>query len=299
MKHIAPSYYTAFRCTAGACKHNCCIGWDIGIDKDTAAYYRTVTGELGKRLCAHIAVDEDGDAYFQTDDDGRCPFLNENGLCDIIATLGEEALCQICSDHPRYRRDLSDRVEIGLGLCCEEAASIMINRCEPFSLTVLSNDDDDEPLCEEDSLFLQERDALLALATDRTKPLTARENEILAAVGHEREPLTAKQFEAIYRPLERLDPVWDQTLDLLKRDVPPSDTHDHAFEQILCYFLYRHGDADTLDSAAAFAVHSVRLLKRLFAAGDSTTERLCELCRQYSAEIEYSAENVQTLLSVF
>lgn len=39
MKHLAPAYYGAFTCLADRCRDNCCIGWEIGIDPDTAAFY--------------------------------------------------------------------------------------------------------------------------------------------------------------------------------------------------------------------------------------------------------------------
>ena len=29
MLTVYPDYYPAFRCIAGACRHNCCIGWEI------------------------------------------------------------------------------------------------------------------------------------------------------------------------------------------------------------------------------------------------------------------------------
>ena len=30
---VYPDYYPEFRCSASACKHNCCIGWEIDIDE--------------------------------------------------------------------------------------------------------------------------------------------------------------------------------------------------------------------------------------------------------------------------
>ena len=34
MKTYAPKYYQQFHCIADKCKHSCCIGWEIDIDKD-------------------------------------------------------------------------------------------------------------------------------------------------------------------------------------------------------------------------------------------------------------------------
>ena len=50
MKLRVPSYYKEFTCLAGACRHSCCVGWEVDVDEDTAAYYETVEGVLGERL---------------------------------------------------------------------------------------------------------------------------------------------------------------------------------------------------------------------------------------------------------
>ena len=83
MRLITPDYYEEFKCIAGDCPESCCIGWELDIDPDTLAYYRTVKGPLGERLAACIekgVVDET--ASFHLAVNGRCPFLGEDGLCD-------------------------------------------------------------------------------------------------------------------------------------------------------------------------------------------------------------------------
>ena len=106
MKVVVPSYYGKFKCIASACRHSCCVGWEIDVDEDTLEYYKSVGGRLGDRLRENIS--EEGCPHFVTGEDERCPFLNSDNLCDIICELGEESLCQICSDHPRYRSFFSD-----------------------------------------------------------------------------------------------------------------------------------------------------------------------------------------------
>ena len=54
MKHLAPAYYGAFTCLADRCRDNCCIGWEIGIDPDTAAFYDSFPGETGDWLRSGI-----------------------------------------------------------------------------------------------------------------------------------------------------------------------------------------------------------------------------------------------------
>ena len=92
MKLIAPAYYRDFRCIAGACRHSCCIGWEIDIDEDTLDLYRTMPGETGELLRAGIE-ETDGCAHFRLGEDERCPMLRKDGLCELICRCGEDALC--------------------------------------------------------------------------------------------------------------------------------------------------------------------------------------------------------------
>ena len=124
MLTYVPSYYSRFSCIASNCQHNCCIGWEIDIDKDTYNNYLKVEGGIAERLKENIIGGKN--PRFKMLKGGRCPFLNKDNLCDIIVNLGEQNLCEICKLHPRFLNYFDDRVEIGLGLCCEEAARIIL-----------------------------------------------------------------------------------------------------------------------------------------------------------------------------
>ena len=124
-----PWYYKEFQCIASACSDSCCIGWEIDIDEETWEKYHKVDGDFGKRLQENIQTFQEGDGNchcFSMDESQRCPFLNEKNLCDIIINLGEEYLGQICTDHPRYYDWFLDGKECGIGLCCEEAARLIL-----------------------------------------------------------------------------------------------------------------------------------------------------------------------------
>ena len=56
MKYIFPSYYKNFKCIGSECKHNCCIGWEIDVDEETAEIYKNVPGDFGKKLRENIKV---------------------------------------------------------------------------------------------------------------------------------------------------------------------------------------------------------------------------------------------------
>ena len=131
MKLRTPNYYESFKCIASKCKDSCCsAGWEIDIDDKTVEFYKNVTGEFGEKIKKKIEFNPP--AHFKINKD--CPFLNENKLCDIYINLGEENLCQICKDHPRYYEWFENVKEAGIGLCCEEAARIILSQKDNFSL---------------------------------------------------------------------------------------------------------------------------------------------------------------------
>ena len=47
---IYPEYVENFKCIGGACEDNCCIGWDIDVDKITFKKYFKVKDEEMKKL---------------------------------------------------------------------------------------------------------------------------------------------------------------------------------------------------------------------------------------------------------
>ena len=119
MKTIYPTVYKDFHCRAAACDHSCCKGWEIDIDPETARRYLDAPPPLGDRLRGAIAFDGETHSFRLTEDE-RCPSLNKSGLCDIITEWGENALCDICREHPRFYETVGDYELQGLGLACEE-----------------------------------------------------------------------------------------------------------------------------------------------------------------------------------
>ncbi len=297
MKEIKPDYYDEFQCAAGDCRHTCCRGWEIDIDETTLAYYQALPGALGDRLRRQIEVGADGTAHFRLREDESCPFLNDRNLCDLIPALGEERLCQICTDHPRFRNFFSDRTEIGLGLCCEEAARLILTRREKTCFTETG----EETLLPEEAEIIRLRAKLIALAQDRRMPIDARYNAILTQAQGSLPELTDAQWADFLCGLERLDPDWDRRLDCLRSGARSDTLPDPVAEEQLCvYFLFRHlagavYDGD-LSARAGFAVLSCRLIRRIWAACSGEAEALIGIAREYSAEIEYSEDNLCALL---
>lgn len=131
MKLRVPKYYKEFKCIADKCKNSCCsAGWEIDIDDKTAEIYKNVDGAFGDKLKENIEFKKP--SHFVLNKNGTCPFFNKCGLCDIYINLGEDKLCQICTDHPRFYEWFDGVKEAGIGLCCEEAARIILSQDRKF-----------------------------------------------------------------------------------------------------------------------------------------------------------------------
>ena len=151
MKEYIPDYYKDFQCIADKCKDSCCIGWEIMIDSKSYKKYQNVKGEFRDRLMK--GIDHEGTPAFHLDDRDRCVFLNQKNLCDIYIELGEDALCEICTQHPRFHNEYGNIRQTGLGMACEEATRLMFETkefglCQIQGTNTESTDDFDESVLE-------------------------------------------------------------------------------------------------------------------------------------------------------
>ena len=303
MKCIVPDYYSEFACLMGACRHSCCIGWEIDIDEESLAFYRSCGGEMGRRLAENIALGNDG-ACFRLGEGERCPFLNGEGLCDLIINLGEDSLCQICADHPRYRNFFSDREELGLGLCCEAAGRLILGRRESVRFVVLADDGENDVPDADEQVLLDLREELMQIAQDRSLPMELRVGRMLEAAGLPSGETELPAWVDFLLGLERLDERWGEVLKAFEGGVPEladAQRWELPLEQLMVYLLHRHLPAAVEDDDSAgrvaLAVFLWRLVRGLLACADAPQmEDFIELCRLCSSELEYSDENIAAIL---
>ena len=210
MKLQAPDYYQDFRCACGQCPDTCCASWQVILDPATLQAYRQAEGDFGRRLRAAL-ITEDGETRFRTQD-GVCPMLSPQGLCQVQLTLGEQALCRVCRQYPRWVQNYGGLEVAGLSLSCPEVARMLLTRtgCVTFSLTsdtreVTQYHDLDPQLF----LTLQAaRKTALSLAQDRTHSLDLRAQALLAFARELQTAVTWHQWEkaAALRPGDFLPP---------------------------------------------------------------------------------------------
>ena len=329
-----PLYCKEFKCIADKCKDNCCVGWEIDIDPSSAEYYDSVNGEFGDRLRSNI---EKGEVCSFKLKGERCPFLNDSNLCDIIINLGEDKLCQICGDHPRYYEWYSDVKEGGIGLCCEEAARIIVGTEENFDTYDISCDDEGCDDYEErlyDVLFFARQEIINALENEGFS-LNDRIASVLDYVlelqfridnyDYSKLPLTLQSYEdesdadakallESFRCLEPIDASWQEYLQKLIDDMSGYDgnvTNDKEVERYLkniaVYFIWRYFLKGVYDDEIisktflmALSVATIKLMfEREIQNGESLdVEKCSQLAKNYSKEIEYSEENLEMLYNM-
>ena len=150
-----PSFYNKFCCLADKCTDTCCVGWEIDVDEISLSKYRDLAENTSpkcerdekKIAFAKILMENIQDGHFILKPGDRCPFLMKNGLCEMICKLGcngsdldesgENVLCDICREHPRFVEVYGDIMEKGVGLCCEEAVRLLLT----------SDSQDDSTIC--------------------------------------------------------------------------------------------------------------------------------------------------------
>ena len=305
-----PSYYNSFRCIADKCNDNCCIGWEIDIDSDTAQYYKSVGGDFGKRLKENIS--EENSFILKGE---RCPFLNKRNLCDIIISCGEEHLCQICRDHPRYFEWYGNIKEGGVGLSCEEAARLILTD-DAHTLAESFTDEEEEPI--DEGLFSVLLDARAELFAELDSEDTLREKLLYMLDFAERLQFYIDNREtnaeyvpsdgvveavvgeivSLYSDFEPIDDEWEKELSLLISGggvlSAPTAEEERYMLNLCRYFLWRYFLKGVFDeeilSKVKLAVVSAIFIWNMRGKGASL-DTWVEKSKLYSKEMEYSDEN--------
>ena len=292
MKLYAPKYYKRFKCIADRCEHSCCIGWEIDIDGDTMNKYQSLKGGYADAITDSISMD--GTPHFKLAEHDRCPHLDDRGLCRIITSLGEDCLCGICREHPRFY-NYTDIAEVGLGMSCREAARIILSSPDYLKMEVVGEVDAEEYISDFDSRA--ERDRILTILGEGeggyAERLSRLCREYSVDAGDDGEWLD------ILDSLEYLDAEHKKLFMSYSSSRRPTEM-DEYLERAMAYFIYRHcteaEDGADLCDRLSFCLFCERLLASLISTEGASS--LCDvaiLASIISEELEYSDENTTSL----
>lgn len=312
MEVFYPGYYKDFVCIADRCPDSCCKEWSVDVDDDAAAFYRQLPGPLGDRL--RQVLEDTADGTIMTIENGRCPMWRQDGLCQIQAALGHDALCKTCREFPRLTHDYGDFVELGLELSCPEAARIILNNsdytmiCETVSGGEVGDYDGEvmEILRRTRKEFLdflaaaplpfEKILAVLLLYAhevqaelDGGAPAVLDADACLEDAHRYAQKAEVSELQKFFLELEILTPQWKVRLETTA--VTPC--WDGRHKALLGYFIQRYwlqavSDYDIL-CRAKFAATACLLIGYL--GGD-----LVATAQLFSKEIENDADNVEAIL---
>ncbi len=300
-----PKYYEQFTCIAAACPDSCCQEWQVDVDDATAAKYLALPGPLGERLRRTMVHTEDG--YILPITQGRCPMWRQDGLCEIQAQEGHDALCHTCQTFPRLCHEYEEFTERDLELSCPEAARLIFTGDDAWV--------GDEPDSRDDlmSILLESRREALAFLRASSYSLSEKLRCLLLYAHHVQnwidggEPAQIEPERALklassldgsgdiipifgfYVNLEILTDRWKQRL----ASPANAPTWDEKLLRFLSYGIRRYwlqaiSDYDLL-CRVKFLIGAAILLAHL---GGNTLET----AQLWSKEIENDPDNVEALL---
>ena len=298
MKEYVLSYYPNFKCIAGDCKHTCCAGWEMNIDRETLSEYKAKRQD-------YTALESGIDfkkSKFKADKSGRCAFLNDKNLCEIIINLGEQSLCQVCRDHPRFRSFFDDRIELGLGFCCETATKMILSFDGKIEPVLVCDDNKENPLNFNHKNILEFREKALAILQDRSVGIDDRINQVLTLCKADFKEKDFSKLIKLFLSFERLDKGWAKRIKMLKK-TPFSTLTDKEIcaEQFLVNGIYRHlynaEDTVSVRAITLSLVLSLFVIINIAKNEQKTKENLVDIVRAFSAEVEYSQNNLDKLFN--
>lgn len=242
-----PSFYKDFRCIAGGCPDSCCQGWEVDADSNSLEYYKTLSGDIRNRIDSVLDKDEFGNTIFRLSENKRCPFLNNENLCDMHIAIGGEHTPYTCRMFPRFINEFGGTREMGVSFSCPVASDMMFSLTEPMSFC-------DEVIDELPSLneidaqtyfyLVKARKKAYEIAQNRDKSIKDRLLELLDFGVELQSDLEEyaqggdkTSFFDVFRNPELINPQWTEKVN----NARIKSVSDKAFnENIMSYFIFRY-----------------------------------------------------------
>ncbi|MBE6895933.1 MAG: hypothetical protein E7477_02425 [Ruminococcaceae bacterium] len=311
MKLFAHAYYKKFKCIADKCKHSCCIGWEIDIDDDTLDLYAEEERAYGEVI--RNSIDFDDIPHFRLTDKGKCPHLDDSGLCKIINEFGEGHLCDICTDHPRFYEDTIIGKIVGIGMCCEEACRLILTSEDNRIVEIGEIEDEsnlpfpeDDPINDEDELnYLGDIEFIIELLeAGKDLNFINKIKKITDTFGFNDFYSNRDTWLRILDRLEFLNNDNRKLFEAYRGEPTVSQCLELPLERILTYFIYRHcigakGDADFCSGITFSIICSVLIASIAEHTDAKDIDGLIDIARTVSEEIEYSESNTEIIKDLY
>ena len=293
MKLFAPEYYKDFVCIADRCKHSCCVGWEIPVDDESAERYEALTEGYGDFVRRSLDENEDG-RCFSMMPDGRCVHLDGRGLCKMITSLGEDMLCDICREHPRFYNITPRGAEVGIGASCEEAARLILDS-DCFDTIDLVGEYDADGCDYLDPCEI--RGKIYRILNDTALPYSERLASVYETACVSPAMLTDEDWRTEIEELELMEDDSADRFSVYTSDPRVSEEYGEVLSRFLAYLVYRHATECETVSERRLALGFAFFAERLFASmlKSEGFEARYDIARIISEEIEYSEDNTESI----
>ena len=295
MELFSPLYYKKFKCIADRCRHSCCVDWEISVDEETLAKYKA----LGREdILRHLSRSGDS-CEIVLGDLGRCPFLDDSGLCRIISELGDSFTSEICREHPRFYHRVGDLCEVGIGAVCEEAARLILSE-ENFSDFERLGEYEKTAADETDFDTLSYRREIFARLLDKEMSYREKIRGISERFGVSER--LSEDFSDAFTEMELLEEENEELFALGGEENRPQ-MQEYAL-RFLAYLVFRHvsiaTDEDNLKARVGFCLLLLGIFENAMSHLYSPTlSDAADIVRRISSEIEYSEDNTASLIFEF
>lgn len=129
-KVLVPSYMKDFICIGSDCEDTCCQKWSISVSKNNYKNFKKLrktdyANYVNENIIINTKKNADNKNYYaliKLRDDGFCPFLDDNMLCNIYLKYGEDYMPYTCIVYPRDINAVGSDIEMSLIMSCPEAA---------------------------------------------------------------------------------------------------------------------------------------------------------------------------------
>lgn len=321
MLYVKPDFYDDFVCKAGECSDTCCAGWEITVDDKSMLYYASEECPVSAEIAAGTQINDDGETVFKLKDKERCFFLCDDGLCRIYSECGKDALCDICSEHPRFYNIYEDSEEAGLGLCCERVCEMLFDESYSLGFDVQGSCDD----ADYSYLFNVRQACYSAIYCSTDFSAGIRDMLLLIYDVSEfsdtelklRQDFdTGELFSEILGIFSKTEPVSDEWTQLIAQlsvhlneicSISGSNPfNEEDYRKLLLYLIYRHLIESAYISdllygvcfavAGVIFVHMCNCLSYLQKKSLNKADIICNT-KMFSKQIEYSAENTELVMN--
>ena len=204
MKYLVTDLYSDFSCIGGECSNTCCQNWSIVIDEMTMEKYQQLEEPMRSFVLSKIVQTESGYEILK-EENGRCPFLTEKGLCQLYLKISPDVLSETCKSFPRKVAVYADTVMATVSLACPEVVRMLLEREEPIQF-VFANQGEERTIDGDSQMYnalLQGLVVTTQLLQNRQMSMWKRLQLVISLSIQLQEAFASRDWDTVYKISEQ------------------------------------------------------------------------------------------------